>query len=149
MWTISCSQLLGDECSSQSLLIEIEKGKNSRTPAHTLSHTRTRHAHTHEQPHTTPRHAHAHTAHTPGTAHTRTAQHAHHTHSTQRTWEKIEGKRGQFIQTIIFRSWSYCLSQTHLLSSKGRVQLHGGAANWWSCCSRVGLVEPEPSQTRP
>jgi hypothetical protein len=74
-----------------------------------------------------------------------------HTHNSQRTAyrEKSEGKRGQSIQTIIFRSWSCCLSQTHLLSSKWRVQLHGGAANWWSCCSRVGLVELELSQTRP
>jgi hypothetical protein len=29
------------------------------------------------------------------------------------------------------------------------VQLHGGAANWWSSSSRVGLTEPEPCQTRP
>jgi hypothetical protein len=93
------------------------------------------------------RHAHAHTAHTPHTMH----RHSTHTHSLQRTAyrEKSEGKRRQSIQTIIFRSWSCCLSQTHLLSSKGRVQLHGGAANWWSCCSRVGLVELELSQTRP
>jgi hypothetical protein len=38
------------------------------------------------------------------------------------------------------------ISAKHIFSSKGRVQLHGGAANWWSCCFRVGLVEPEPSQ---
>jgi hypothetical protein len=49
---------------------------------------------------------------------------------------------------LYFRSWSCYLCQTHIFSSKGRVRLHGGAANWWSCCFRVGLVEPEPSQTR-
>jgi hypothetical protein len=69
-----------------------------------------------------------------------------HRHNSQRTAyrEKSEGKRGQSIQTIIFRSWSCCLSQTHLLSSKWRVQLHGGAAIggvaapelvWWSWSS--------------
>jgi hypothetical protein len=40
-------------------------------------------------------------------------------------------------------------AHTRTASSKGRVQLHREAANWWSCCSRVGLVELELSQTRP
>jgi hypothetical protein len=79
-----------------------------------------------------------------------------HTHNAcmqahaQRTGIKIyEDKRGQSIQTFIFWSWSWYLCQTHLFSSRGRVQLHGGAANWWSSSSRVGLAEPEPCQTRP
>jgi hypothetical protein len=76
-----------------------------------------------------------------------TARTSHARHA-QRTG-KNEGKRGQSIKTFIFRSWSCYLCQTYLFSSKRRVQLHGGTANWWSCCSRVGLVEPEPSQTRP
>jgi hypothetical protein len=152
MWTISCSQLFGDVCSSKSLIVEIEKKK--------ITHITQAHQHTRTQPHTPctcthmhTRHAHAHTAHTPHAMH----RHSTHTHNSLSTShaqhttyrEKSEGKRGQSIQTIIFRTWSCCLSQTHLLSSKGRVQLHGGAANWWSCYSRVGLVEPEPSQTRP
>jgi hypothetical protein len=50
---------------------------------------------------------------------------------------------------LCFRSWSCYLCQTHLFNFKLRVQLHDGAANWWSSSSRVGLVEPEPCQTRP
>jgi hypothetical protein len=69
MWTISCSQLLGDVCSSKSLLVEIEKKKNSRTPhrhtsTHTHSHTRTRHTQAHTpctHPCTATHYTHAHT----------------------------------------------------------------------------------------
>jgi hypothetical protein len=63
--------------------------------------------------------------------------------------QHVEGKREQSFQTLIFRSWSCHLYQTHLFISKVRAQLHGGAANWWSNSSRVGLAEPEPSQTHP
>jgi hypothetical protein len=61
----------------------------------------------------------------------------------------IMGKFDFSQHDLRFRSWSCYLCQTHIFSSKGRVQLHGGATNWWSCCFRVGLVEQEPSQTRP
>jgi hypothetical protein len=64
-------------------------------------------------------------------------------------WVHIMGKIDFSQHDLCFRSWSCYLYQTHLFSSKGRVQLHGGAANWWSCCSRIGLVEPEAFQTRP
>jgi hypothetical protein len=50
---------------------------------------------------------------------------------------------------LCFRSWSYYLCQTHLSSSKLRVRLHDGVANWWSSIFKVGLAEPEPCQTRP
>jgi hypothetical protein len=99
MWTISSSQLLGDVCSSKSLLVEIEKEKNARTPhrhtstpAHAMHCTQAMH---------TPMHRHTlHTgltqAHTPCThpctgthcthavhRHTRTRTALHtHTHST-------------------------------------------------------------------
>jgi hypothetical protein len=148
MPTISCSQLLRDVCSSKSLLIEIEKEKthahHTDTPAHTHTTQAHTHAHTHAQPHTTQmhtrhahahtahmhtRHAHAHTAHTPHAMHTHHAQaHTAHTHTpniaqTMHTCtaqrKKIEGKRGQSMQTIISRSWSCYLCQTHLSSSKG------------------------------
>jgi hypothetical protein len=168
MWTISSSQLLEDMCLSKSLLVQIEKEKNSRTPhRHSSTHA---HSHTHA-PYTgthamhTPMHSHTlhtcthamhmHTldtrhAHTPctGTHFTHAHPHAqHYTPCTTRTAQrkKFEGKRGQSNQTIIFRSWSCYLCQTHLFGSKGKVQLHGGAANLWSSSSRVGLVEPEPS----
>jgi hypothetical protein len=64
-------------------------------------------------------------------------------------WVHIMGKIDFSQHDLCFRRWSCYLYQTHLFSTKGRVQLHGGAANWWSCCSRVGLVELEPSQSRP
>jgi hypothetical protein len=139
----------------------LKRKKNSRTPhRHTSTHA---HSHTHA-PYTgthamhTPMHSHtrhAH-AHTPCTC-TRKGTHFTHAHAqhytpcTTRTAQKkkFEGKKGQSIQTIIFRSWSCYLCQTHLFGSKGKVQLHGGAANWCSSSYRVGLVEPEPSQTRP
>jgi hypothetical protein len=94
MWTISSPQLLGDVCSSKSLLVEIEKEKmhahHTGTPAHThmpctahtpcthpctgthcthAIHRHTRHAHIHAQ---------AHTAHTPYTG-----THAHARHCTR------------------------------------------------------------------
>jgi hypothetical protein len=85
------------------------------------------------------------------TQHTHATTHSTHTHNTSRTHthasKKMREKEGNLFKSSFFRSWSCYLCQTHLLSSKGRVQLHGGAANWWSCYSRVGLVEPEPSQT--
>jgi hypothetical protein len=126
--------------------------RTHHTPMHT-SHTHAHSTHTH----------HAHSSHTPcmHTAPTRThacTQETHtphmHTHAQHITYmqakqKKLRAKEGNLFKSSFFRSWSCCLSQTHLLSSNGKVQLHGGAANWWSCCSRVGLVEPEPSQTRP
>jgi hypothetical protein len=165
MWTISSPQLLGDVCSSKSLLVEIEKEKmhahHTGTPAHThmpctahtpcthpctgthcthAIHRHTRHAHIHAQ---------AHTAHTPYTG-----THAHARHCTRtrtalthqctartHTEKKIKGKRGQSIQTIILRSRSCYLCQTHLFSSKGEsnstVELQIGRAAapelvWWS-----------------
>jgi hypothetical protein len=50
---------------------------------------------------------------------------------------------------LCLRNWSCYLCQTHLFNSKLRVQLHDGAANWWSSNSRAGLAESEPCQTRP
>jgi hypothetical protein len=61
----------------------------------------------------------------------------------------IMGKIDFSQHDLCFRSWSCYLCQTHLFNSKLRVQLHDGAANWWSSSSRVGLAEPEPCQTRP
>jgi hypothetical protein len=78
---------------------------------------------------------------------TRTALHTHtHSthapmHSTHAHRKKIKGKRGQSIQTIILRSRSCYLCQTHLFSSKGEsnstVELQIGRAAapelvWWS-----------------
>jgi hypothetical protein len=36
--------------------------------------------------------------------------------------------------------------QTHLFSSKLRVQLHDEAASWWSSSSRVGLMNRSPAK---
>jgi hypothetical protein len=118
MWTISSSQLLGDVCSSKSLLVEIEKEKNSRTPhTHTSTHTQ---AHTHTpytRGHAMHTSMHRHTLHTRHTSCTHPctgthgthahahAQHCpHHAQQALHKGKKIEGKRGQSIQTIIFRS---------------------------------------------
>jgi hypothetical protein len=59
----------------------------------------------------------------------------------------IVGKIDFSQHDLYFQSWSCYLCQTHLFSSKLRVQLHDGAANWWSSRSRVGLVEPKPCKT--
>jgi hypothetical protein len=126
------------------LFVEIQKKKTHAT------HTRMQHTPT--RTHTTPTrtHTHAQHAHTPCTpTHSTPARTTLHSTRTSHQRTRKKGKRAQSIQSFIFRSWSCYLCQTHLLSFKGRVQLHGGAANWWSCCSRVVLVELEPSQTRP
>jgi hypothetical protein len=101
------------------LFVEIQKKKK-----HTRAHT-THHAHAHTPTH----HAHAHTAPT-RTTHVHTRMHTQHITYTRMQAKQIEGKRGLCIQIFIFRTWSCYLCQIHLLNSKGRVQLHGGAANW-------------------
>jgi transcription initiation factor IIF auxiliary subunit len=140
--------------------LQIQKKKHTtHTHTHMLHAHSTQHtmhtpiyAHMHTHAHNTHRH-HAHSMHTPRMhtprTSTRACTHRTRTHHTCKKNKKIEGQKRVINSIFIFRSWSCCLSQTHLLNSKGRVQLHGGAADWWSCCSRVGLVEPEPSQTRP
>jgi hypothetical protein len=126
MWTISCSQLFGDVCSSKSLLVEIEKEKNSRTPhrhtsTHALSHTT--HMHT--------RHAHAHTAHTPHAMH----RHSTHTHSSLSTShaqhtayrEKVRAKEGNPFKLSFFGA-GVVVSAKHISSAP-----KGGPAPRWSC----------------
>jgi hypothetical protein len=111
-------------------LLKLKKRK------HTTHHTHARTAHSTHHAHVqhTPRiRTHACTQH-PHDARTRTSTHTYrlHTHTTHahtghacnhtthtRMQEKNEGKRGYSIQIFIFRSWSCCLSQTHLLISKG------------------------------
>jgi hypothetical protein len=146
MWTISCSQLLGDVCSSKSLLVEIEKGKNSRTPhrhtsTHALSHTRTRHTQAHTpctHPWAATHYTHAHTpctcthcTHTPHAMHRRHT-HAQHTMHITRTTHIVQGKKLKA---------HYHFSESELLSQPNtspQLQRESTAPRW--SCKLVELL---------